>query len=84
MGGRVVAPTLEEHMETIESTLAVEGMTCQHCVHHVTTALKKVAGVAEVRVSLKDGRAVVSHAAGVALPTMIEAVAEAGYSARAS
>lgn len=69
-------------METVESTLAVEGMTCQHCVRHVTAALKEVPGVTEVRVSLEDGRAVVSHAPGVALPKLIEAVAEAGYSAR--
>jgi copper chaperone len=39
--------------------LKIEGMTCQHCVSHVTEALEGVAGVASAKVNLKKGEAVV-------------------------
>ena len=35
--------------------LKIEGMTCQHCVSHVTEALEGVAGVASAKVNLKKG-----------------------------
>ena len=38
--------------------LKIEGMTCQHCVSHVTEALEGVAGVASAKVNLKKGEAV--------------------------
>ncbi len=40
-------------------TLSVQGMTCSHCVAAVTRALREVAGVKEVQVTLADGRAMV-------------------------
>jgi len=38
-------------------TMNIEGMTCQHCVKAVTTALSKVAGVQRVTVSLEKKQA---------------------------
>ena len=39
---------------------AVEGMTCNHCVHHVTVALSEVEGVKDVKVSLAEKSALVN------------------------
>ena len=59
-------------------TLDVEGMTCNHCVMHVTNALKEVAGVSNVKVDLASKKAVVE---GTNLDdnAMKAAVADAGY-----
>lgn len=60
--------------------LKIEGMSCNNCVRHVTEALKKVPGVEQVEVSLKEGRATVTGTAPV--EKLIEAVQEEGYTAR--
>ena len=60
--------------------LQVTGMTCQHCVHSVTKALKGVAGVRDVSVDLAGGRARVE---GEADPqALVRAVQEEGYEAK--
>ena len=47
----------------MEKTLHVKGMTCQHCVKHVTKALSSMDGVMDVVVDLEKGTAVckISH-----------------------
>ena len=61
-------------------TLNVVGMTCNHCVHSVTTALQAVAGVENVSVNLQDGRARVD---GKADPqALVRAVEGEGYTAK--
>ena len=64
-----------------ETVLAIEGMTCASCVRHVGEALREVEGVEEVDVRLRDGKALVRHAAESSLEAMIEALREAGYDA---
>lgn len=59
---------------------SIEGMTCDHCVHAVTTALKDVPGVSDAKVSLAEKSAVV-QGDGVDVQKAIEAVAEEGYTA---
>lgn len=54
-------------------------MTCGHCVAGVKRALEAVPGVESADVSLADGRASVRGTA--ALPTLVGAVEEEGYSA---
>ena len=63
----------------MKKTLSVDGMMCQHCVMHVTEALKAVAGVSTVKVDLKKKSAVVE---GDSLDdtAMKAAVQDAGYS----
>jgi copper chaperone CopZ len=58
--------------------LDISGMSCEHCVHHVTEALEGVAGVESAKVDLKGRSATVT---GSALDDtlMREAVADAGY-----
>jgi copper chaperone len=65
----------------------VEGMTCDHCVMHVTEALESVKGVKDVKVSLKKNNAVIRFSdADLGLDEevnifarMERAVDEAGY-----
>lgn len=60
--------------------LTVTGMSCGHCEKAVTTALKSVPGVQDVRVDLQGGTATVQ---GEADPqALIAAVAEEGYGAQ--
>lgn len=61
-------------------TLEIKGMTCGHCVHAVTEALRAVPGVEQVlSVDLKSGKATVE---GVADPAaLVRAVEEEGYKA---
>lgn len=62
--------------------LAVEGMTCSHCVDSVITEVSAVDGVRNVTVSLVPGGAstvYVQSDGPVAQDALEEAIAEAGY-----
>ena len=62
-------------------TLAIEGMTCDHCVAAVRKALATLEGVDEVvDLQLKPGRAIVKGSASI--QALIAAVNSAGYQAR--
>jgi copper ion binding protein len=63
----------------MKTTLKIDGMSCDHCVKHVTNALQELEGVSAAAVSLKESAAVVDHADIVTLEAMKAAVAEAGY-----
>jgi copper chaperone CopZ len=63
----------------MKTTLKIDGMSCDHCVKHVTQALKGVKGVKSAKVSLKDNNAQVEHGDGVGLEALKAAVVEAGY-----
>ncbi|GHU36012.1 mercuric reductase [Bacilli bacterium] len=58
--------------------LKIEGMTCQHCVSHVTEALEAVLGVTSAKVNLKKGEAVVKSE-DTSLEQLSAAVSSAGY-----
>ena len=60
----------------------VDGMTCQHCVRAVFTALAGVPGIerADVRIGSVD----IEHGGTVTLEQIREAVEIAGYSVRAA
>jgi len=59
-------------------TLKVAGMTCNHCANAVSRALRESSGVAEARVDLAAGRAVVT---GMKMDpaALVKAVEELGY-----
>lgn len=61
-------------------TLSIEGMTCDHCVNAVTTALKDVHGVADATVSLDEKQASV-QGDNIDTAALIAAVEEEGYEA---
>lgn len=62
---------------TMTTTISIEGMMCAHCQAHVEKALKEVAGVTEVTVSLENKNAVVIGDASA--ETLKQAVVDAGY-----
>lgn len=64
--------------QTIE--LNVTGMTCDHCVHAVTTAVKDVEGVVDAEVSLQDKSARITGD-GIDLQKVLAAIEEEGYAA---
>ena len=59
--------------------LKIKGMSCQHCVKHVTNALQEVAGVTAVKVDLNQANATVETDGSVGEQVLKDAVAEAGY-----
>ena len=59
------------------TTFTVTGMTCDNCVHHVTEAIKNVAGVKETNVTLATNSAKVAGDFDEA--AIIAAVEEEGY-----
>ncbi|MDR3336275.1 MAG: copper ion binding protein [Treponema sp.] len=63
----------------MKTTLKIEGMSCEHCVHHVTEALTGIAGVSSAKVSLKTNSAEVEHEDSVTPEAFKAAVEEAGY-----
>ena len=63
--------------------LDVTGMTCNHCVHAVKSALEELAGVRSARVDLDAGTAVVDYDDAKTSPREMQAaVADAGYQAQ--
>jgi copper chaperone CopZ len=64
-----------------QTQLTVSGMTCDHCVRHVTEAITKVAGVQSVNVKLSEGIAVFEADTSLDLQVVKDAVVAAGYSA---
>ncbi len=70
---------IKTEINTMQKTMKIEGMMCQHCVAHVTKALQGVEGVAQVEVNLKKKTATISLKSAVSDETLIKAVVEAGY-----
>lgn len=68
---------------TVHYVLTIQGMTCEACSRHVTTALTKVPGVAATNVSYKGDYAVVVSSAkmGPNPQSLVGAVETAGYKA---
>ncbi|HSK91796.1 MAG TPA: copper ion binding protein [Euzebyales bacterium] len=61
------------------TTFQVAGMTCDHCVHAVTTEVGKLAGVQSVNVDLPTGAVEVTTEQPVDRADVAAAVDEAGY-----
>lgn len=61
-------------------TFDITGMTCEHCVKAITTAVNDVPGVLDVKVSLESNSAEVSGEL-VDVEKVMAAVAEEGYAA---
>jgi len=65
-------------------TIAIEGMSCGHCVQWVSQALMKVEGVQNARVSIEHQTAVVDYDEAKATPDQMKSAIElAGYTVKA-
>ncbi|HUR13402.1 MAG TPA: cation transporter [Mycobacteriales bacterium] len=65
---------------TTTQTYTVAGMTCDHCVHAVTSEVGALPGVSDVNVDLGSGVVAVQSDQPLDLSSVRGAVEEAGYS----
>lgn len=70
--------SIDEDMTSL--TLAVSGMTCDHCAHNVRTALLSCTGVSAVMVKRESGIAIV-YGKQINRTALLKAVQASGYSA---
>ncbi len=63
----------------MKKLIKVQGMSCKHCVMHVTEALKDVRGVTNVIVNLEDGTAIVEVTDAVTDQALAAAITDVGY-----
>ena len=66
----------------MQTKLKINGMTCEMCGRHVTTALQSVPNVKSANVDLQAGEALVEHD-DASVEAMKSAVEEEGYEAQA-
>ncbi len=59
--------------------LYISGMSCNHCVGHVKTALSSVQGVNTVDVDLDKGCAVIEVSREMTITELREVIDDAGY-----
>lgn len=71
--------TVEKGEKSMQKTLNITGMMCNHCVAHVKKALESVDGVSSVNVSLENNNATVTLAHPVDDATIAKAVTDEGY-----
>ncbi len=57
----------------------VEGMACEHCVKAVQTAVKALAGISDVVVSLSENTVTVTHDGRATDDLLKTAIEEQGY-----
>ena len=55
------------------STFTVKGMTCGHCVNHVTEEVKKIAGVTAVDITLESGAVAITSDSDISSADVVEA-----------
>ncbi len=61
------------------SEYTVSGMSCDHCVHSVSTELRALQGVSDVAVDLPTGLVRVTSETPLAIDAVSAAIDEAGY-----
>jgi len=61
------------------STFVVKGMTCGHCVNHVTEEVSKIPGVVSVDITLETGAVTIESNSDIDATEVEAAVVEAGY-----
>lgn len=65
------------------TTLKIQSMTCQHCVHSVTVNLQEIPGVNDVKVDLNPGgvsTATVTSGTEINHGSAVAAIDKSGYS----
>jgi len=59
--------------------ITIDGMSCEHCVNHVTEALKELIGVTKVEVKLASNNAIIETSQDVKDEEIKASIDEAGY-----
>lgn len=76
------ASTITPTTVPTNTTLVIDGMSCGHCVGHVTKALSGIGGI-EVK-SVAVGSAEIAATDAAAVKAALASLAEAGYPAQAT
>lgn len=63
----------------MKKKLIIEGMSCRHCVNHVTEVLEEIPGVESVMVDLEDMSAKVELSREIGEEEFRFAIDDAGY-----
>lgn len=63
----------------MSKVISIEGMSCSHCVQHVTEALNEIDGVSSVKVSLADKNAVIETSKEISDEVIKAAVDDVGF-----
>lgn len=63
----------------MNSTIKVQGMSCNHCVMAVTKALNKIDGISDVTVDLEKGEATFNRTELVSMDQVKKQIEEEGY-----
>lgn len=67
----------------IQTTLNVDGMTCNSCVRHIGDALTKISGVKDFKINMAGGMVSIDHdREKVTVPMLIASLEDAGYQSR--
>lgn len=71
-------------MSTLTTAVyGVDGMTCSHCVHAITSEVGSISGVTDVSVDLTTGSVTVTSNQPLDTTAVHAAIDEAGYAVRA-
>ena len=68
-----------EEENTMTKTMKIEGMMCGHCEARVKKTLEKIEGVAEAKVSHKEGTAILTLSADIADDVLRKAIEDQDY-----
>lgn len=67
----------------MKKEILIDGMTCKHCINHVTEALSELDGVTSVAVYLDENLAVIELTEDIGDEKIKHALDEFGYRVRA-
>lgn len=63
----------------MKKKISIEGMSCEHCVNHVSVALQEIAGVTKVEVNLGGKHAILDASHDISDEEIKNAIDDAGY-----
>jgi len=63
----------------MKKKISISGMSCEHCVKHVSNALQELSGVSKVEVNLAGKHAIVELSADISDDAIKAAIDEVGY-----
>lgn len=67
----------------MKKKIIIDGMSCKHCINHVTEALMELEGISSVDVYLDDKMAMVETTKDIANTDIENVLADFGYTVRA-
>lgn len=63
----------------MKKKILIDGMSCEHCVNHVSVALQEIEGVTKVEVNLGDKHAILDASHDILDDEIKYAIDDAGY-----